>query len=72
MAIEKKNTFTNIPESIFQKFSSTQMLLKTKIALKRKPEITATAGSVGKKRNKIRARMSGTILNFTSFLIIFS
>ena len=69
--MEKKKTFTNSLESAFQKLSITQALLKTKMTLNKNPHKTATAGSVGKKRNKISARMSGTTLNFISFLIIF-
>tara|TARA_R110002126_G_scaffold19675_4_gene73851 strand:+ start:5663 stop:5881 length:219 start_codon:yes stop_codon:yes gene_type:complete len=71
MTIEKKKTFVNSLESAFQKLSSTQALLKTKIALRRNPLNKATAGFKGKKRKEISARMSGTILNFASFLIIF-
>ena len=71
ITIEKKKTFTNSLESAFQKLSSTQALLKIKMRLKRKPQIIATAGSTVKKRGEISASMSGTMLNFTSFFIIF-
>ncbi|GEM_PF-6843909 len=72
ITIEKKKTFKNSLESAFQKLSSIQALLKTKMRLKRKPQITATAGSTGKKNGEISASMSGITLNFASFFITFS
>jgi len=72
IAIEKKKTCINNLESAFQKLSSTQALLKIKIRLKTKPQITATAGSTGKKNGEISASMSGITFNFMSFFITYS